>query len=52
MKGKKIRSLIHGVFDSGHQETHWDAGDLSSGIYFIQMSSRDFIDTKKVTLIK
>jgi hypothetical protein len=52
MNGRKIQSLIHGIFDSGHQEIHWDAGTLSSGIYFIQMSSRDFIDTKKVTLIK
>ena len=52
MKGRKIQSLIHGIFDSGHQEIHWDAGTLSSGIYFIQMSSRDFIATKKVTLIK
>ena len=52
IKGKKIKSLIHGVYDSGHQEIHWDSGEISSGIYFIQMSSRDFIDTKKVTLIK
>ena len=52
MNGRKIQSLIHGIFDSGYQEIHWDAGELSSGIYFIQMSSRDFIATKKVTLIK
>ena len=52
MNGRRIRSLVHGIFDSGQQEVHWDAGDLSSGIYFIRMSSRDFMETKKVTLIK
>ena len=52
MNGRRIRSLVHGIFDSGRQEVHWDAGDLSSGIYFIRMSSRDFMETKKVTLIK
>ena len=52
MNGRRIRSLVHGIFESGQQEIYWDAGDLSSGIYFIRMSSRDFMETKKVTLIK
>jgi len=52
MNGRRIQSLVNGIFDSGQQEIYWDAGELSSGVYFIMMSSRDFMETKKVTLIK
>tara|TARA_B100000131_G_scaffold197709_1_gene190025 strand:- start:1919 stop:3478 length:1560 start_codon:yes stop_codon:yes gene_type:complete len=52
INGRRIQSLAHGIFERGQQEIYWDAGDLSSGVYFIMMSSRDFIKTKKVTLIK
>jgi len=52
ISGKEIRSLVHGIFDSGEHKVHWNASNLSSGIYFIRMESRHFVDIKKVSLIK
>ena len=52
ISGKEVRSLVHGIFDSGEHKVHWNASNLSSGIYFIRMESRHFVDTKKVSLIK
>ena len=52
ISGKEVRSIVHGIFDSGEHKVHWNASNLSSGIYFIRMESRHFVDTKKVSLIK
>jgi len=52
ISGKEVRSLVHGIFDSGEHKVHWNASNLSSGIYFIRMESRHFVDTKKISLIK
>ena len=52
ISGKEVRSIVHGIFDSGEHKVHWNASNLSSGIYFIRMESRHFVDTKKISLIK
>ena len=52
ISGKEVRSLVHGIIDSGEHKVHWNASNLSSGIYFIRMESRHFVDTKKISLIK
>ena len=52
ISGGEVRSIVHGIFDSGEHKVHWNASNLSSGIYFIRMESRHFVDTKKVSLIK
>ena len=52
VNGSELKTLVHSIFDSGTHTIKWDAGDLPSGIYFIRMQSRHFVDTKKVSLIK
>jgi hypothetical protein len=52
ISGGEVRSIVHGIFDSGEHKVHWNASNLSSGIYFIRMESRHFVDTKKISLIK
>ena len=52
MSGRMMQSIAHGSFESGEHQLDWYADNLSSGIYFIRMSSGDFMDTKKITLIK
>ena len=52
MSGRMMQSIAHGIFESGEHQLDWYADNLSSGIYFIRMSSGDFMDTKKITLIK
>jgi uncharacterized protein YcnI len=47
-----IETLINGNIESGKHEILWDAGNLPSGIYFVQLKSGDKTITQKLTLLK
>jgi hypothetical protein len=55
--GQKIRSLASGRFNPGQHVLNWDGkndfGDLvSSGTYIVRMKAGDFIDSRKMLLIR
>jgi hypothetical protein len=50
--GREIVTLIDEQQQPGKYEVKWDASNVSSGIYFYQLKTRDYIATKKMILIK
>ena len=50
--GKLIATLINEFQIAGHHSIAWDASNYSSGIYFLNMSSGEISETKKLVLIK
>ena len=50
--GKLIEPMINGNIERGKHEVIWDAGNLPSGIYFVQLKSGDKTITQKLTLLK
>lgn len=50
--GQKVASLVNETKSAGSYEVSFDAARLSSGIYFYQISSGNFTDTKKMILMK
>jgi hypothetical protein len=50
--GQKIESLVSGYLDAGFYKATFNAGKYSSGIYFYQIKSNGFIQSKKMMLIK
>ena len=52
MNGRKIASLINDNKPAGYYEIYWDASNFSSGIYFYSLQAGDFVDTKKMILMK
>jgi len=50
--GKQIRSLVNGDHDAGVYEVDFDATGLTSGVYFYQIKTAAFSDTKKLVLMK
>lgn len=50
--GKEVATLIDGHKPAGSYEVEFDGKELTSGIYFYQLTTRNFIQTKKMILIK
>ena len=55
--GQKICTLIHNLQEQGEYRLNWDgtndAGQaVPSGIYFIQLFTEDFQQTRKITLLR
>jgi type IX secretion system substrate protein len=50
--GRKVETLVSGFRPSGYYTIVWDASALSSGVYFYRMTTPDFVDTKKMILMK
>jgi len=50
--GREITTLVNEELDSGYYETNFNAVNLSSGIYVYQIKAGDFVNTKKMILMK
>jgi photosystem II stability/assembly factor-like uncharacterized protein len=50
--GREIITLVNEELNAGKHETVFDASRFSSGIYFYQLRAGEFIQTKKMILIK
>ncbi len=50
--GEEVATLINEEKQAGNYSIRFDATQLTSGIYFYQLTAGDFIQTKKMTLLK
>ncbi len=50
--GQEILVLDEGMKEAGTYEYKFDASNLPSGIYFYRLFAGDFVDTKKMILVK
>ncbi|MGA7160835.1 MAG: T9SS type A sorting domain-containing protein [Bacteroidota bacterium] len=50
--GRDIQTLINRDLEAGYHEVNVDAGNFPSGVYFYRLQSGDFIQTKKMILMK
>lgn len=50
--GQKVTDIANGRFDAGEHEIEWDAGQYSSGVYLYRMTAGNFVETKKMILLK
>jgi len=50
--GKVVRELVNGEFVEGRHKVKLDATDLASGVYFCRMQADNFVDSKKIVLVK
>ena len=55
--GRKIRVLINEIQTTGFHSIRWDGlneskTQVASGVYFYQLKAGDFVDTKKLLLVR
>jgi hypothetical protein len=50
--GQKVRELVNEKLETGYYSFNWEAGDAASGIYIYQLKAGEFIQSKKMILIK
>ena len=52
LHGKLVSEIFKGKKSAGNFTINWDAGQYSSGTYFIRMKAGNFIHIKKCILLK
>ena len=52
LQGREIARLIDKDLNAGNHSVKWDASGFASGLYFYSLQSGDFIQTKKMMLLK
>ncbi len=50
--GEEVATLVNEIKQTGNYASTLDAANLTSGIYFYRIQARDFIETKKMILLK
>jgi len=52
MLGKEVANLVNEVKVAGNYAVDFNGMNLASGVYFYRLESVDFVDTKRMMLIK
>jgi len=52
MLGQLVTTIYNGKLESGTHSVEFDGSDLPSGIYFYRLEADNFVQTKKMTLMK
>jgi len=50
--GEEIQTLIKEEMPAGAHQVEWDAKDLASGIYLYRLEAEDFVQTRKMVVMK
>ncbi|MBE2227124.1 MAG: T9SS type A sorting domain-containing protein [Ignavibacteria bacterium] len=52
LQGREVTTLVNDELRPGTYEADWDRSNYSSGVYFYKIITADFVETKKMVLIK
>jgi photosystem II stability/assembly factor-like uncharacterized protein len=50
--GREVRTLVHEKLQAGSYETTFDATGLASGVYFYRLQVGEFVQTKRLVLLR
>jgi hypothetical protein len=50
--GREVATLVSGMTAAGTHTTVWNAGAFSSGLYFVRLEADDFVQIRKLLLVK
>ena len=50
--GQQVATLVEGEMEAGYHEVQFDASGLASGVYLYRLQAGDFVQTKRLLLLK
>jgi len=50
--GQKVASLVDGEKKAGYKTVSWDAKGVASGVYLYRLQAGDFVETKRMVLLR
>jgi len=50
--GREVARLVEGIVEAGYHKVSFDGTHLPSGIYLYRLQAGDFVETKRMALIK
>jgi len=50
--GQRVATLVDQPMDAGYYTVEWDANEYASGVYLYRLTAEDFVETKKMLLLK
>ncbi|MBI4547327.1 MAG: T9SS type A sorting domain-containing protein [Ignavibacteriae bacterium] len=50
--GQEVRTLVDEVQEAGYKSVEWNAAGMASGVYFYRLRAGNFVDVKKLPLLK
>lgn len=50
--GRKVQVLVDGLEDAGTRSVVWDAREVGSGVYFVRMKADDFVEVRKMVVLR
>jgi len=50
--GREVATLVNSVEQAGDKSVNFDAGNLESGVYYYRLQAGDFIEIKKLVLLR
>jgi pimeloyl-ACP methyl ester carboxylesterase len=50
--GRRIKTLVNAIQNTGEHSVSWDAENYSSGTYFYRIIAGEYSETRKMTLVK
>jgi 5-hydroxyisourate hydrolase-like protein (transthyretin family) len=52
LTGQRVAMLVNTDQSAGTHTVRWDASQYASGVYMYRLTAGDFVETKKMLLIK
>jgi hypothetical protein len=50
--GQKVATLVSEKQQAGHHQVEWDASGFASGVYYYRIQAGEFVDVKKMILLR
>jgi hypothetical protein len=52
VNGRVVERLVNGFQSGGEHMIEWNATGIASGVYFYRLQTRDFVETRRMILLK